>query len=43
MFVGGWGDMTVLDLLGDGRYDCCRFVGGWGGMTVLGLLGDGVI
>ena len=32
MFVGGWGDMTVLDLLGGG-----------GGMTVLCLSVDGVV
>ena len=33
--------MTVLGLLGMGRYDCPRFVWGWGGMTVLDLLGGG--
>ena len=42
-FVGGWGGMTALGLLGMGRYDCPRFVGGWGGMTALGLLGDGAV
>ena len=33
-FVGGWGGMTALGLLGGG---------GGGGMTVLGLLGDGAV
>ena len=32
MFVGEWGGMIVLGLLGGG-----------GGMTALGLLGDGVV